>query len=529
MRAIIYRRVSDEKQTEKYSLPAQLKLCRELCHRNGWQVVKELADEGYSGALFEERPGFSELFQFAGQKRIDVIVVTDLDRLARPDNLVDLGRIQKILIENNVKLATISGRISDLSNSSDWFFSSLESLMAGWERKKIKERVKRGVKEKKLQGYFWGTTEPSGYIKEKGMLISNPVRMEKIGKGGHRYTILSSNETKEIFNLYLTGEAVISISRKMNVSDNTISGILDRAMFYAGYILDMRDEGRILAKGLHEPIIPETQARNALELRSEKHKIHQKSRERYPALGLIKCAVCNASINLKMSVKREKRYYHYICGNRRFAIIRRIKHCTLPTFRVSDVEAKIWNTTEKIVTSPENVFKMLSNSNLFLQHCYDRLLNIESELSSLTQRKKRLMELYEFINTNEEIKEHRIKIEKLESQMLAKQNELATIQNDIKMQESAPRKHGEIIKTLEIFQEIITEAEESEKRQILRSLFKTILLHPNGEISYKLQIPMISPETPVIGEVEPWKVSQIQTTECFSSTNFPNLRRMSWK
>jgi len=234
--------------------------------------------------------------------------------------------------------------------------------MAGWERKKIKERVKRGVKEKKLQGYFWGTTEPSGYIKKiKGMLFPNPTRVERTGKGGSKYTILSSSEVKEIFNLFLTGESIISIARKMEVSDTTISGILDRAMFYAGYILDMKDEKKVLAKGLHEPIVSEFQARKVLQLRSERGKIHQKSREKFPSLGLLKCAICGASMVLKMSVKPGKRYYQYICSNRRFASARRVQPCSLPTFRVSEIEASIWNTVEKIITSPENVFKMLSN------------------------------------------------------------------------------------------------------------------------------------------------------------------------
>ncbi|MCX8117316.1 MAG: recombinase family protein [Desulfobacterota bacterium] len=529
MRAVIYRRVSAEKQTEKYSLPAQLKLCMEFCTRNGWQVVKDLVDEGYSGALFEERPAFSELLQLANLKKIDVIVVTDLDRLARPDNLVDLGRLQKILIENHIKLATISGRISDLSNSSDWFFSSLESLMAGWERKKIKERVKRAVREKKLRGYFWGPIEPSGYLwREDGMLVPNPTRIERTGKRGHKYTIFSASEVQEIFKLYLTGDTVLSIAKKMGVPDNTIAMILDRAMFYAGYILEMKEGGKVIAKGLHEPLISEFQAQKTLQLRSERFKAYQNSRERFPSMGLLKCAICGSPIVLQTTVKRRKtvrRYLKYLCGNRKFAKLRKVNPCPLPTFDVADVENKIMEMAEKIITTPENIFKMLSNSNLFLRHCHDRLLHIESELAILNQRKERLMELYEFLHTKEEIRTHKLKIEKLEKQIQSKKKEAETIQKDIRMQEAIPQKHTDILKLLEVFQEIITEANESERRKILRSLFEVILLHPNKEISYKLHIPSISQE--ISEKANEWKVRHFRTTVSFFSMNCPNLRRTS--
>ncbi len=513
MKAIIYRRVSDEKQVEKYSLPAQLKLCRDLCLRNGWEIAGELVDEGYSGALFEERPAFSNLLKIAEQKEVDVIVVTDLDRLARPDNLVDLGKLQRVLIENNIKLATISGRVSDLSNSSDWFFSSLESLMAGWERKKIKERVKRGVKEKKLQGYFWGTLQPSGYVREKGnILIPNPSRIEKSGKGGRKYTILSASEVKEIFDLFLKGESILSIAKKLNTSESTTRGIINRAMFYAGYILDMKDEKKVLGKGLHQPLITESQAKTALNLKSKIKKIHEDNRAKFPSHGIIKCALCGTSINLRTAIKPKVRYYYYICGKRKYALNRKNTPCTLPAFRVSEVEKKIWNTVEKIVTSPESIFNMLSSSNVFLQNCYERLSNIESELSALNQRKKRVMELYEFINSPQELKEHKQKIEKLNAQIQAKQKEIEEIYNDIKIQESIPKKHKEIAEILEMFQEVITEAEPSEKRNIIMSIFDEILLHPKGDISYKVKIPAISIKKPQAEKESKWAVCQTHTT-----------------
>lgn len=505
MRAGIYVRVSTDKQAEKYSIPAQKKLCAELCKNNNWPIVKEFVDEGFSGSLFEQRPAFIELLNHAEQKAIDIIVCTDSDRLARPDNLVDLGRLQKILISNNIKLATLGGRVSDLNNSSDWFFSSLESLMAGWERKKIKERVKRGVKEKKLQGHFWGTVIPSGYIKtgtgKDAILTPNIVRLEKVGKKGCRYTIFSADEVKEIFNTYLLGESINSIAGKLGSHDSTISYILDRAMFYAGYVLSMKDHGEILGKGLHEPLIQEFQARKALKLRDEREKTHQLNREKYPSLGILHCSICNARLHLKVGLKPRKRYHYYICSNKKLASIRHTS-CFLPARQVNVVETYVWDTVEKIVTSPDIVFEMLSNNNAFRTEYKDRLLSVEKELADLTQRKKRVMDLFEFANTEKEISEHHARLIKLESDLQRKRRQRDEIEQGLNMQENTPR-HNEILQTLKMFQEVITEANQVERRMIVRLLFETILLHPDGNISYKLQIPTSFTDTKNISKPLP--------------------------
>ena len=115
-----YLRVSTDAQAEKFSLPAQDKLTREIAARHGWEVAKVYRDEGYSGSLIEKRPAFFALLQDAAKRRFDAVVVTDFDRLTRPDNLRDLGRIQEVFIEHDIKIVTLSDMI-DLSNDDQWF------------------------------------------------------------------------------------------------------------------------------------------------------------------------------------------------------------------------------------------------------------------------------------------------------------------------------------------------------------------------------------------------------------------------
>src|SRR6266540_3185052 len=114
-RVVLYIRVSTDMQAEKFSLPAQDKLTNDLATKHGWEIVKTYRDEGFSGSWIEKRPQFSVLLKDAALKKFDAVVVTDFDRLARPDNLKDLGRIQEVFIEHNVKIVTLSD-IIDLSD-----------------------------------------------------------------------------------------------------------------------------------------------------------------------------------------------------------------------------------------------------------------------------------------------------------------------------------------------------------------------------------------------------------------------------
>ena len=59
MRAVIYARVSSERQDVDLSISAQLRALREYAIKNGYIVVKEFVDEAESGKT-SDRPEFRE-------------------------------------------------------------------------------------------------------------------------------------------------------------------------------------------------------------------------------------------------------------------------------------------------------------------------------------------------------------------------------------------------------------------------------------------------------------------------------------
>ena len=66
-KAVIYSRVSTNDQT----ISNQLKVLREVAERKGLEVVREISDEGISGAKGrDERKGFDELIKGAVRKEL---------------------------------------------------------------------------------------------------------------------------------------------------------------------------------------------------------------------------------------------------------------------------------------------------------------------------------------------------------------------------------------------------------------------------------------------------------------------------
>jgi site-specific DNA recombinase len=73
--AVLYCRVSGEEQRKKgYSLADQLDTLRRWCSENGYEIVDEVEDGGYSGAYLE-RPGLDRVREMVADGRVNAVVV----------------------------------------------------------------------------------------------------------------------------------------------------------------------------------------------------------------------------------------------------------------------------------------------------------------------------------------------------------------------------------------------------------------------------------------------------------------------
>ena len=149
-RAVIYTRVSTDKQTTKN----QLIELEEVIKRHGWELVKVYQDKGISGTKGRtERPQFDSLLKDATRKQFDIVLSWSVDRLGR--SLQDLVGFLNELHSKHIDLYLHQQGV-DTSTPSGKALFQMMGVFAEFERSMIQERVKAGLERAKAQGKTLG-------------------------------------------------------------------------------------------------------------------------------------------------------------------------------------------------------------------------------------------------------------------------------------------------------------------------------------------------------------------------------------
>lgn len=140
MRALLYARYSTTLQSS-LSIDDQLRVCSDLCAREGWTVEGQHCDAAISGAV-RERPGLNAMLEQLGPDT--VVVAESLDRLSRDQE--DIAGIFKRVRYAGARIWTLSeGEVGELH-------IGLRGTMAAMVRKDTADKVKRGLTGRALAG-----------------------------------------------------------------------------------------------------------------------------------------------------------------------------------------------------------------------------------------------------------------------------------------------------------------------------------------------------------------------------------------
>ena len=165
---VIYARYSCDHQREESS-EGQLRECNEYCKKHDIIIIKEYIDRALS-AKTDNRPSFQQMIKDSSLKKFDCIIVWKIDRFAR--NRADTYKYKTILKNNGVKVISATEHISDTAEGI--ILESMLEGMAEYYSADLSQKVKRGMTENLLKGYFNGGTIPYGYaVKEKRLIIND--------------------------------------------------------------------------------------------------------------------------------------------------------------------------------------------------------------------------------------------------------------------------------------------------------------------------------------------------------------------
>ena len=177
-RAVIYSRVSTNEQT----VENQLKILREVAEKKGLEVVREISDEGISGAKGrDDRKGFDELIKGSIKNEWDIILCFDVSRLGR--SLKDLVSFLEDIQSARCDLYIHNSGIDTSTASGKMMFGML-SVFSEFERSMIRNRVIAGQQRAVANGVKLGrkTNVNDGIITAVYQLRKNNVPIKRIAK-----------------------------------------------------------------------------------------------------------------------------------------------------------------------------------------------------------------------------------------------------------------------------------------------------------------------------------------------------------
>ena len=176
----IYIRLSQEDKDKKYesdseSVTNQKEILRDYFLKNGFNLIDEYVDDGYSGTNFD-RPGFIRMIEDIKNKKINLVVVKDLSRLGR-DHVMTGYYIETYFPENKVRFISIVENYDSMKNQASNDSSTFIIACNDYYSKQNSLKIRNVLDAKRKDGKFIGSKPCYGYMRDpedKGHLIIDP-------------------------------------------------------------------------------------------------------------------------------------------------------------------------------------------------------------------------------------------------------------------------------------------------------------------------------------------------------------------
>lgn len=158
MKAVIYARVSTEKQEEQNTIESQLSELNKIIESSDVTLIEKYIDNGYSGAMLA-RPALDKLRDDAKNHLFERVYIYDPDRLARK------YAYQELVIEElkRLQIEVVFKDRKSASTPEDQMLQGFQGLFAEYEKTKIVERTRRGRLHRANSNHIVGHLAPYGY------------------------------------------------------------------------------------------------------------------------------------------------------------------------------------------------------------------------------------------------------------------------------------------------------------------------------------------------------------------------------
>ena len=296
MDAVIYARVSRDRDKRARSVSEQIAECQQECEKRGWPVIEVFEDNDIGASQHtakKNRPGYQALK--SALKNADVLVSWESSRVTRKP--WELEELIPLCADNGVLLC-YSGSIYDPSKPSDKLMLRVTGATNAHEVDQTRERVLRDVRHRVAEGRPHGRM-PFGYRREfdsktgTTSWVPDPVEAPLVREATTR---LLSGETLYTICKDFQDRGATPPSRggKQPEAYRWVPSRL-RVMILSPTYAGLRShKGEITGKGTWEPIITEDEHRRLVALLRDPKRVStfRGTEPRHLLSGIATCGVC---------------------------------------------------------------------------------------------------------------------------------------------------------------------------------------------------------------------------------------------
>ncbi len=478
-RAVIYARVSTERQKEKQTIDSQLSILPNLIEQRGYvHILEPYVDDGISGETIEERPAMTRLLDDAERGLFDAVFVVDLDRLTRARKSIDWELIKDSFRKGKVKVVT-PGTEYNFEDEDQEFMSDMFSRIAAYEKKKILRRMTRGKAEKARQGKFFGGKVLYGYTYDPDSKEYKICEAEaKVVRTIFEMCNQGMSVRRIVEHLNNMGIPTPSISRGQASGNkawgtSTVSRILKESAYTGEFerwkyqrvdrkVLALRPKEERVSAQIPAIIENETFKAAGEALRGRKVLSKRRSKREYLLSGIIHCESCGCKMVGECS-KGANELLYYVCSNARNKSNPE-KECPIRSVRVDRVEPVVWNMTVSLLRKPKALRRAIVKA-LGRASRPDKVDDLTRSLKSKEEEESRLLDLYQYGNIDRSKLSERL--EKLSSEKAYIQERLGELNKQSKVNDRLSMLNDVAL----ILEKDIKSLSFEEKREIMRALF----------------------------------------------------------
>lgn len=321
MKAVLYTRVSSDRQDVDLSISAQLSNLRQYAADNGYEIVREYVDAVESGRTSDRRQ-FQQMVSDARRKSIafDTILVWKYSRFAR--NREDSILYKSLLRKHGVRVVSMTEPFEDTPTGRllEAIIESLDEFYSA----NLAQEILRGMRESASRGFYMPSQAPYGY------------KRIKVADGGkERPTLEVDSKTapvvQRIFREFQVARGLKDVTKSLN-EDGILSprGKKWNKSSVHKVLVNSAHTGKLVWGVVGKSGLPPIVVEDAWEPLIEKEdfekvqailksrsfqKVHpRRTGSRFLLSGLVKCGSCRRTYT--GTTAKSGKFSYYVCGSK---------------------------------------------------------------------------------------------------------------------------------------------------------------------------------------------------------------------